>query len=274
MASYRITYSKRLDATNTDLALAAYRFSNSDYLTLQNVAQLKGNVHDTLYRPRERLQMNISQPVGDWGNVYLSGITETTWEYSGRSTTYQAGYGTDFSWGTINVSLGRTYSDGVYDDQLALMFSIPLGRSHSMTLTNTMNYQDSGRYSAQTNLSGTAGDRNQVSYNGFAGHSVSNGDSSEKYGGSLNYNGALSNVGTSVSGGGGDNQYLLSARGTVISYAGGVAMTASQGETMAIIEAKSGQGRRGDRWLRQYRRLVGKFGDHLVDAISEQQRID
>lgn len=99
--SCRVTYSKRLDSTNTDLALAAYRFSNSDYLTLQNVAQLKGNVNNTLYRPRERFQVNISQPVGDWGNFYLSGITETAWDYAGRSTTYQAGYGTGFSWGTV-----------------------------------------------------------------------------------------------------------------------------------------------------------------------------
>ncbi len=266
--SYRVTYSKRLDTTNTDLALAAYRFSNSDYLTLQNVAQLKGNVHDTLYRPRERLQMNISQPVGDWGNVYLSGITETSWEDSGRSTTYQAGYGTGFSWGTINVSLGRTYSDGVYDDQLALMFSIPLGRSHSMTLTNTMNYQDSGRYSAQTNLSGSAGDRNQVSYNGFASHSVNNGDSGEQYGGSLNYNGALSNVGTSVSGGGGYNQYSLSARGTVIGYAGGVAMTSSQGETMAIIEAK---GANGAEVIGGSGSTVGWWGNSVIASLTPYQ---
>lgn len=266
--SYRVTYSKRLDPTNTDLALAAYRFSNSDYLTLQNVAQLKGNVHDTLYRPRERLQMNISQPVGDWGNIYLSGITETSWEDTSRSTTYQAGYGTGFNWGTINVSLGRTYSDGVYDDQLALMFSIPLGRSRAMTLTNTLNYQDSGRYSAQTNLSGTAGDRNQVSYNGFAGHSENNGDSSEQYGGSLNYNGALSDVGTSVSGGGGYNQYSLSARGTVIGYSGGVAMTASQGETMAVIEAA---GASGAEVIGGSGGTIGWWGNSAVTSLTPYQ---
>lgn len=240
--SYRVTYSKRLETTDTDLALAAYRYSSSDYLTLENVAQLQGNVTDTLYRPRQRLQLNISQPVGDWGNVYLSGITETSWEDSGRSTTYQAGYGTGFSWGTINISLGRTYSDDVYDDQLSLMFSIPIGSSHAVTLNNTMNYQDSKSYNTQTNLSGTAGERNQLSYNGFAGHSESDGAASEQYGGSLNYNGALSNVGTSVSGGGGYNQYSLSARGTVIGYSGGVAMTSSQGETMAVIEAKGANG--------------------------------
>ncbi|MBL5904475.1 fimbria/pilus outer membrane usher protein [Serratia fonticola] len=266
--SYRVMYSKRLDLTNTELAVAAYRYSNSDYLTLQNVAQLKGNARDTLYRPRERLQMNISQPVGDWGNVYLSGITESSWEASGRSTTYQAGYGTGFSWGTTSVSLGRTYSDGEYNDQLSLMFSIPLGRSRSMTLTNTINSQGAGRYNAQTNLSGTVGNRNQLSYNGFASHSQNNGDSSEQYGGSLNYNGTLSNLGTSVSGGGGYSQYSLSARGTVIGYSGGVAMTASQGESMAIVEAK---GASGAEVIGGSGSSVGWWGNSVITSLTPYQ---
>lgn len=266
--SYRVTYSKRLESTNTDLALAAYRFSSSDYLTLQNVAQLKGNVQDTLYRPRERYQANISQPVGDWGNIYISGITETAWDDAGRSTTYQAGYGTGFSWGTVNVSLGRTYSDGAYDNQLSLMFSIPIGKSRSVNLTNTLNYQGAGRYSDQTNLSGTAGDRNQLSYNAFAGRSESDGSSSQQYGGSLGYNGALSNVGASYSGGGGYNQYSLSSRGTVIGYSGGVAMTSSQGETMAIVEAK---GASGAEVIGGSGSTVGWWGNSAVTSLTPYQ---
>lgn len=266
--SYRVTYSKRLETTSTDLALAAYRFSNSDYLTLQNVAQLKGNVNDTLYRPRQRFQANISQPVGDWGNVYLSGITETAWDNAGRSTTYQAGYGTGFSWGTINVSLGRTYSDGAYDNQLALMFSIPIGKSRAANMTNTLNYQGSGHYSAQTNLSGNAGERNQLSYNAFAGHSESESSSNQQYGGSVGYNGALSNVGASYSGGGGYNQYSLSSRGTVIGYSGGIAMTSSQGETMAIVEAK---GASGAEVIGGSGSTVGWWGNSAVTSLTPYQ---
>ncbi|WMY75940.1 fimbria/pilus outer membrane usher protein [Buttiauxella selenatireducens] len=266
--SYRVTYSKRLDTTSTDLALAAYRFSSSDYLSMQNFAQLKGNPGGSVYRPRQRFQLNVSQPIGDWGNVYLSGITESSWTNKTRSTTYQAGYGTSFSWGFVNITASRTATNGEYDNQISVMYSLPLGGSHGAMLSSTLNYQDKGRYNLQSNLSGSAGDRNQVNYNAYAGYNHDANNSSQQYGGNVNYNGSLMGVGGSASRSGDSTQYSLSARGTVIGYAGGIAMTSSQGETMAIVEA---DGANGAEVIGGSGGTVGWWGNTVVTSLSPYQ---
>lgn len=240
--SYRVAYSKLLTTSNTNLALAAYRFSSAGYLTLQNVAQLQTGETTSVNRPRERMQLNISQPVGGWGNIYVSGLTETSWnKNTGRSTTYQAGYGTSFAWGTLNVTVGRTYSEDKYDNQIALMYSLPLGRSNNTTLTNSINHQN-GNTNYQSNLSGTAGQQNQLTYNTFAGYNQSDYGSSTQFGGSADYKGSLSDIGGSVSRSNNYTQYSATAKGTILGYRGGVVLTPQQGETMAIVEAKGASG--------------------------------
>lgn len=50
--SYRLTYSKMLEATNTSLNVAAYRFSTEDYLSLNDAASLQDSIHHEEYGNR------------------------------------------------------------------------------------------------------------------------------------------------------------------------------------------------------------------------------
>ena len=69
--SYRLTYSKQMERTQTYFTLAAYRFSSEGYLDLNDVAAIQAQALDRLQRERNRFQLNINQPVGEWGDLSL-----------------------------------------------------------------------------------------------------------------------------------------------------------------------------------------------------------
>lgn len=50
--SYRLTYSKMIESTNTSFNVAAYRFSTEDYLTLNDAAQLQDSIKHQEYSNR------------------------------------------------------------------------------------------------------------------------------------------------------------------------------------------------------------------------------
>ncbi|MBB5191839.1 outer membrane usher protein [Silvimonas terrae] len=241
--SYRLTYSQTLPWTSTNVALAAYRFSSAGYLSLQDDAQLRGLPTANLYRDRTRMQLNVSQPLGERGSMYVSGMTNTYWNHGGRSMTFQSGYSTSFDWGSVNLSAGRTYTNGSYSNQMMAMFSVPLGKGgNPIQLSTSLNYQSPDQYSAQTNLSGSAGEHNELGYGVYASANRNAGSNSASYGGNVAYQGSLANVGATASRSGNSSQYSASARGTVVGYGGGVVATAAQGETMAIVEADGAAG--------------------------------
>ncbi|GGD46684.1 hypothetical protein GCM10007235_18230 [Pseudoxanthomonas indica] len=88
--SARITYNKNIPATRTDFALAAYRYSTENYLSLADatrwndlyasndkdrIAQAEHNEHSR----RGQLSLTVSQRLGDrGGSLYFSGCATTT----------------------------------------------------------------------------------------------------------------------------------------------------------------------------------------------------
>ncbi|WP_443798403.1 fimbria/pilus outer membrane usher protein, partial [Burkholderia gladioli] len=97
--SVRISYSKLISPTNTNVTVAAYRYSSSGYLGLQDAMQLRdpqtGGVNGLLSggirRGQFQVTLNQSLPEG-WGSFYLSGSTVNYWNRGGNDTQYQAGY--------------------------------------------------------------------------------------------------------------------------------------------------------------------------------------
>ncbi len=77
--SYRLTYSKMIEATNTSFNVAAYRFSTEDYLSLNDAASLQDSVkhqqyaqqsyrsgdelYDDYQRTKNQVQISINQPL-------------------------------------------------------------------------------------------------------------------------------------------------------------------------------------------------------------------
>lgn len=253
--SYRISYSKLLDSTRTNFSLAAYRFSSEEFLSFGDFARLRENADSASLRERNRFQVNISQPLGDYGDFNFTGLTRNYWGEQANSTTFQLGYGKGFSWGYMNLTASREIQDGENNDTYMLSASIPLGSgARRPTLTTTATFDDDSNSSIRSNLSGSAGEYGEASYGVYASRSETDSESTNTYGGNLNYRTSATQLGGSYSQGEDYKQYSGSATGTVVVHSGGVVFSPERGETMALLvadgapgaELTSGQGNRLD----------------------------
>ncbi|HEF4761902.1 TPA: fimbrial biogenesis outer membrane usher protein [Pseudomonas putida] len=245
--SYRITYSKLLAATGTNMTLAAYRFNTEDYLSLQDFAQTWGSDHNNynLYRQRDRFQLTLNQPVGTRSSAYFTGSKQDYWNKSSGDTSYQGGFNTGFSWGSMGVSASRTRDqDGEFDTTYMVNVTVPIGTEsrHPMTLSSSLNFTDAKNNSVQTSLSGTALDNDQLSYSVYGSGDKLDGERSNNGGTTVSYSAPQAIYSANASTGDGYKQAGLGIRGSVVAHAGGINFSQNQSETMAIVEAKGAEG--------------------------------
>ncbi|MGY3902289.1 fimbria/pilus outer membrane usher protein [Aeromonas lusitana] len=239
--SYRFTYSKQMDLTQTYFTLAAYRFSSEGYLDLADVAAAQSQTFDQLQRERNRFQLNINQPIGEWGDIYFNGIRRDYWGGQSESSSFQLGYNRGFDWGNLTLSASHSLDDGV-GDQYMLSLSVPIGdRLGAPRLSSTLSYQEGQGYSARLDLNGGSRD-GRIYYGLYGSQSQSNGAGYQGYGANLQYQTAATQLGVSTSQGEGYSQYVASAKGTLLVHKDGWVLGQTQGETMALVEAKGAQG--------------------------------
>lgn len=245
--SYRLTYSKLLDATQTNFTVAAYRFSSEGYLNFSDYAQLQSGDGASGYRQRSRFQINVNQPLGSGrGSVYFTGSAQNYWNTEQRSNvTYQAGYSNGYNWGSFNLSASRTRDyQGAFDTQYMVGFNIPFGRTRSNYVSTTMRYADNGNSNTQVNLGGSLGDDNRLNYNVYGSADKNAGASTTSAGSTVQYRTNKAQLSAGVDTGKNYKQANVGVSGSLVAHAGGVTFSAEQGETMALIEAKGAAGAR------------------------------
>lgn len=109
--SYRFLYAKTLNQLGTNFQLMGYRYSTSGFYTLSDTMYKHmdgyefndGDDEDTpmwsryynlFYTKRGKLQVNISQQLGEYGSFYLSGSQQTYWHTDQQDRLLQFGYNT------------------------------------------------------------------------------------------------------------------------------------------------------------------------------------
>ncbi|HFP3081571.1 TPA: fimbria/pilus outer membrane usher protein [Citrobacter farmeri] len=246
--SYRISYNKNVTETRSNFSLAAYRFSTHGYMDLLTAMQAReylsdGESVERLRRTKSRYSLTASQglPSG-WGQFYLSTSLQNYWNAGGIDKQYQIGYNNRWQKLIWGVSANRSYSaTGTSRDSFMLNMSIPLG-SDFRSPVGRLNYVSSsgGQYSWQAGVSGTAGEESEFGY-GVSGTSANKGSGS-----SGAANGSWRTSFTSLSGSYSSGRHYHSASagasGTLIAHEGGVTLSAYQGETFALVEAKGAHG--------------------------------
>jgi outer membrane usher protein len=241
--SYRISYSKLLNETGTNLSVAAYRFSSAGYLSFGDFAHLREGDGTSSLRERNRFQVNISQPLGSLGNVSLSGLSRNYWGDAKSSTTFQASYSKGFNWGSMTLSAGRDLQEYSERNTYMLSVSVPLGEGvRRPTFNTSASYDSDNNSTIRSGISGSAGEDGQATYGAFASRYAADGDSNNDYGGNLTYRTRAAQLGGSYSQGEDYKQYSANVSGTVLGYAGGVVLSPNRTETMALIEAKGAEG--------------------------------
>lgn len=246
--SYRISFNKYIAATDSNFAIAAYRFSTEGYLDFRNAmltqdALKHGESESVVYRPRSRLSVTANQglPSG-WGQLFISGYVQDYWNSDSKSDLqYQAGYNNVWKTVTLGFNASRTRNgNGDMETSFMLTFSMPLGGAMAAPqFSGSFTRDGQGNTGEQVGLSGSLGKDNQYSY-GISATDYSNTRSS------INLNGQYLSPVTRLSANiGASSDYTntsVGLTGSLLGYSGGLVFTPYVSDTFAIVEAKGAAG--------------------------------
>lgn len=259
--SARLSYAKTLPTYGTTFAVATYRYSNANFLSLDEAVQAQDRLttyrsHDinvgAPYRNKQRLQINISQDFGgNKGSLYLNGSRMTYWNGEPAATTYQLGYSNHWHDVSYGFTASRTYSSSPmyngsrFDNQVGFNLSIPLGgpRVNRPNLSFSTTHDDYAGNTDHASITGGFGDKQQYNYNATATYTDQD-HSDTAFSGNLGWTGSYGNLGTSYSHSDHYEQASVSASGGAVVHPGGVTLAPflDTNSSMAVIEAPDAQG--------------------------------
>jgi outer membrane usher protein PapC len=222
--SWRVSYSKRFDELNTDVQFAGYRFSERDYMSMDQF--LDARYRDWSYgQEKELYTVNLNKNFADLGSsVNFSYSRRTYWD---RTPTdyYSVSYNQYFDlldWKGLSLGLSASRSDydGRPNDSAYLRLSVPLGQGSASYNGSYSNK----RFTQTAGYSGSVGELDN--YSMTAGLSHGDGRRSEgQFSGYYAHQGDLANVSANVSSVSGDYTSLgVSAYGGLTVTAKGAAL--------------------------------------------------
>jgi outer membrane usher protein len=254
--SLRISYSKVIHETQTNIAISSYRYSSSGYYSFAQAQAARqaagaGVSPDSAEHARSQWQININQTLSRrWGNFYLSASVLSYWDTAGTSTQYQAGYANHFRLGDTNlnysISIARQNNvlTGKPDSRFQANFSMPLGHSaHSPMFAASFNQDTSGGVrtrGSQELLNGAWGANSELTYSLSASQAAGDHD----FAASGQYRVADASVSASLSEGSGYSQQALGATGGMVVHPGGITLANQMTDTIGVVEAIGAEGAR------------------------------
>lgn len=253
--SLRLAYSKLISPTNTNLTLAAYRYSSRGYLNLSDAVALRdltrrNSAVGELGVARSQLRITVNQALAPgYGSFYLTSLSMNYWNRRGHDTQLQTGYNNSYgrlAYG-IAVTRQRNLTSGRWDNRVMLTFGLPLGSAARApyaitTVERGLNGSDT---TVQQAVSGTLGVDSAFSYGLNASSAGGDGGPrTNSVGANAAYASPYATVNASVSQGSRFSQENVGASGTVVAYGGGLVFSPASGDTYAIIEAPDATGAR------------------------------
>lgn len=276
--SLRFLYAKSLNDLGTNFQLLGYRYSTEGFYTLDETTykMMSGYTLDTYdgretvtpsysdyynlyYTKKGKVQINVSQQVGEQGSLFVSGSQQTYWHTDETNTLWQTGY--NGNWDDINYSITYNYNKAPgqpnADQIFALSISVPLGKwlspggnaaslyTHDYANTAYATYNNNtdthGNMTQQAGLGGTLLKDNNLNY------SVQQGYSNHEGGGangnaSLNYQGTYGNANVGYNYSQGYQQVNYGLSGGVVVHQGGVTLSQPLGDTNVLIAAPGADG--------------------------------
>lgn len=270
--SLRFLYAKSLNTFGTNFQLLGYRYSTKGFFTLDDTTwkSMSGyqygnddsdrdgvpdviSYHNLTQNKKGRFQANISQSLGDYGSLYLSGSEQTYWGSDESTTWYQFGYSA--GWRGISYSLSMSWNqsvgiegtDRIASFNLSVPFSIfnsggnerwrtAVDRAYA---TVSASRNSDGDSSWQSGISGTLLEGNNLSY------SVTQGNASDRgYTGSASANWQATYGTLSGAYNYDRDQHSLNwqASGGILAHADGITFSQPLGDTNVLIKAPGADG--------------------------------
>ncbi|MCA7925846.1 fimbrial biogenesis outer membrane usher protein [Burkholderia cenocepacia] len=251
--SVRVSYSNSVEATGTNIAVAAYRYSSRGYWGMRDAMSAReqaasGRDPNDLYRQRNQVQLTLNQTLGEGrGSLFAIGSSASYWNRQGTTTQFQVGYNNSLRIAGLNLSYNLSVSrqrdgySGNLNNQVYANVTIPLGRrSHAPTLSASVARDNQGGTTSQTSLTDSLGESNAFTY----GLNTNTGPGSTSGGGNAQYRSPFATFSGSATGGSGYSSVSVGVSGGIVGHAGGVTLANDLGDTVAIIEAKDAVGAR------------------------------
>lgn len=241
--STRLLYSKTLSLTNTAFTMAGYLYSTVGYRTVREHIQARNDsdLHPFFSnRPKNRLNLNLNQPLGSYGSLFASVSATSYRDRAGKTQSAQLGYNGNYKGISFNISGLRTKntnSSRKPENQLAIGVSIPLG-SRSQRLYSQMTRSSNGREMLQAGVSGYLDDDNRLSYSAQAGSA----DSQRSGGVGVLWDIPAAKLAGNYSQSGASRHVDVSASGSVVAHAGGITFGQPVGETFVLVEVPGVEG--------------------------------
>lgn len=253
--SYRVRYSKSLMSTGTSVDLTALRYSTRNYYSFSEYNsqgyRLGEGVNPWLQqRRRSSFQSQISQQIGNWGNLNFRASKDNYWA-SGRSLT---GLSIGYSNSWRGVSYGVNYNidrmkdnDGRWPEnrQWSLNVGIPFSAFgyapslQNMYATTSFTRNNQGRTQGQTGISGSAFDQ-ALSWG--ASQSVGNQGQTSVSNLNAGWQGSKGSLSAGYSYSRDSRTISINAGGGVLVHRDGVTFSRSMGESVALVSAPGATG--------------------------------
>ncbi|BBG61082.1 fimbria/pilus outer membrane usher protein [Providencia rustigianii] len=263
--SYRLTYSKFINSTSTNLTLATYRYSTSGYYSFtdsiyshdnyqawkryqdENSNQIGNNNNSDISlstfdalrgsRAKNTFTINLNQQLGEnFGSIFVSGTHRDYWNTNGNSREYQVGYSNNYHDISYSVSVSRIRNyDNNEETRLYMNVSVPIQLFEKRANISMGSYFTDSRYQQATlSISGIAGENNQTNYT-VNGTNQSGGNN--LIGGNVSYKHPDTTLSGSYTEANDYRQAGLGMRGTIVAIPGHIALSGDTGQTYTIIDA-------------------------------------
>ena len=262
--SFKVNYTKYVGETDTNLTLAAYRYSSSGFYSFREASLERYGTNNGLdnydYRTRNRLSVSVSQRVASNMSVNLNTSLYTYWGQQDTSKQYALSFNHTLRYFSYALTAQRTMRSSSDNDNhqrqnensYLLAVSVPLGGTNTKppvfsSIYSMVSHDDSGNTSLQTSANGSRGEQGEVNYGvGAAYNSNRNDDASalKSVSGNVSYRTPVGQFGATASANNtASKQLSLSANGSVVGHANGLTLGPRLGDApFAVIHAEGAKG--------------------------------
>ncbi|AHG20869.2 fimbrial protein [Chania multitudinisentens RB-25] len=274
--SLRFLYAKSLNEYGTTVQLLGYRYSTRGFYTLDEVAyrnmegyeytqQEEGTLqkepvvisyHNLRHSKKGRFQASITQSLGDYGSLFLSGNQQTYWGSDETNAWYQVGYSSGWRDLSYSLSWSQSQSTGLADSNRMMAFnlSVPfhalmgnarsrntaLGRAHA---TAASSHGSGGQNTWRTGIGGTLLEGRNLSYSVMQGYSNEGGNTGSA---GATWQGTYGTLGLGYNYDRDQHQYNWQLAGGLVGHADGITLSQPLGDTNVLVKAPGASGVRVD----------------------------
>lgn len=210
--SYRVSYSKRFDSTDSQVTFAGYRFSEREFMSMSQYLDARYHDNDSGGSGKEMYTISFNQQIRPLNmSVYLNYSRQTYWDQP-TSTSYNLSMSRYFDLGrfkniSLNLSAFRTQSTDSEDKGMYVSLSLPWGESGSLSydsqigqagVGHSLSYSDKINENNDYHLS-VSSDQNGAT--GGSGYLTHEGDIAEVTATAAQQSNQYSSMGLSIRGG-------------------------------------------------------------------------